>query len=125
MWQFSPPTRFGTKYRDEIVNSPNVHLYTHANVVEVEANEELTAVQTVRVRGVDGKEFGARARSFVLACHTIQHARLLLASNSKARTGLGNANDVVGRYFMEHFEMPSAELAVADLRRVKIGRAHV
>src|SRR3954471_12562360 len=44
MWQFSPPTRFGQKYRAEIVGSPNVHLYTHANVVEVEANEGLTAV---------------------------------------------------------------------------------
>ena len=119
MWQFSPPTRFGTKYRAEIVNSPNVHLYTHANVVEVEPNEYLTAVQTVRLRGFDGKELRARAKQFVIACHTIQNARLLLASNSKARTGLGNANDLVGRYFMEHFEMPSAELAVADLRRVK------
>jgi choline dehydrogenase-like flavoprotein len=24
MWQFSPPTRFGTKFRDEIVNAPNI-----------------------------------------------------------------------------------------------------
>ena len=87
MWQFSPPTRFGTKYRDEIVNSPNVHLYTHANVVEVEANDELTAVRSVRIRTFDGKEYRARARRFVLACHTIQNARLLLASNRQARTG--------------------------------------
>ncbi|GAC1491236.1 MAG: GMC family oxidoreductase [Gemmatimonadaceae bacterium] len=119
MWQFSPPTRFGTKYRDEIVNSPNVHLYTHANVVEVEANDGLTAVQTVRVRGFDGKELRARAKRFVLACHTIQNARLLLASNRQARTGLGNANDLVGRYFMEHLEMPAGELAVANPRTIK------
>lgn len=119
MWQFSPPTRFGTKYRDEIVNARNVHLYTHANVVEVEANDGLTAVQTVRGRGFDGKEFRARAKRFVLACHTIQNARLLLASNRQARTGLGNANDLVGRYFMEHLEMPAAELVVANPRTVK------
>src|SRR4051812_28966193 len=30
MWQFSAPTRFGTRYRDAIVGAPNVHLYTHA-----------------------------------------------------------------------------------------------
>jgi choline dehydrogenase-like flavoprotein len=119
MWQFSPPTRFGTKYRDEIVNSPNVHLYTHANVVEVEANDGLTSVQTVRVRGFDGKEIRARAKRFVLACHTIQNARLLLASNRQARTGLGNANDLVGRYFMEHLEMPAGELAVTNPRTIK------
>jgi choline dehydrogenase-like flavoprotein len=113
MWQFSR-VRFGTKYRDEIVNSSNVHLYTHANVVEVEANDGLTAVREVRVRGFDGKEQRVRAKRFVLACHTIQNARLLLASNRQARTGLGNGNDLVGRYFMEHLEMPAGELVVAN-----------
>jgi choline dehydrogenase-like flavoprotein len=119
MWQFSPPTRFGVKYRDEIVNSPNIHLYTHANVVEVEANEGVNAAQSVLVRGFDGKELRARAKQFVLACHSIQNARLLLASNRQARTGLGNGNDLVGRYFMEHFEMPSGELALTDPQSTK------
>src|SRR5262252_3915922 len=36
MWQFSPPTRFGTRYRSAIVDAPNIHLYAHANVCEVE-----------------------------------------------------------------------------------------
>jgi choline dehydrogenase-like flavoprotein len=112
MWQFSPPTRFGAKYRDEIVKSPNIHLYTHANVVEVEANDSLSAVRSVRIRGFDGKELRARAKRFVLACHSIQNARLLLASNKQAREGLANDNDLVGRYFMEHFEMPAGELAL-------------
>src|SRR5439155_8899326 len=31
MWQFSPPTRFGTRYRSDIVNASSVHLFTHAN----------------------------------------------------------------------------------------------
>jgi choline dehydrogenase-like flavoprotein len=44
---------------------------------------------------------------------------LLLASNRQARTGLGNANDLVGRYFMEHLEMPSGELVVEDPRNIK------
>ena len=114
MWQFSPPTRFGTKYRDEIVKSPNIHLYTHANVVEVEANEGLNAVQSVRIRTFDGKEYRARAKRFVLACHSIQNARLLLASNRQVKTGLGNGNDLVGRFFMEHFEMPAGELALTN-----------
>jgi choline dehydrogenase-like flavoprotein len=71
------------------------------------------------MRTFDGKEYRARARSFVLACHTIQNARLLLASNRQAKTGLGNANDLVGRYFMEHFEMPAGELAVTNPRTIK------
>lgn len=114
MWHFSPPTRFGTKYRDEIVKSPNINLYTNANVVEVEANDAVNAVQSVRIRTFEGKEYRARAKRFVLACHTIQNARLLLASNRQAKAGLGNDNDLVGRYFMEHFEMPSGELALTN-----------
>ena len=119
MWQFSPPTRFGTKYRDAIVNARNVHLWTHANVCEVEANESLSAVDGLRARTLSGREFRVRARRYVLACSTIQNARLLLASNRQATAGLGNAHDLVGRFFMEHLEMPSAELAVA---RRHVGR---
>ncbi len=112
MWQFSPPTRFGTRYRDAIVNARNVHLYTHANVCEVEANEPATAVNGLRVRTLEGREYRVRARHYVLACSSIQNARLLLASNSRTPAGLGNAHDLVGRYFMEHLEMPGGHLAL-------------
>jgi len=119
MWQFSPPTRFGTKYRDTIVNSRNVHLYTHANVCEVEANDGLSAVDGLRTRTLDGKEHRVKARCYVLACCSIQNARLLLASNRQASAGLGNGNDLVGRYFMEHLEMPSGELVLAKPQSTK------
>ena len=119
VWQFSPPTRFGTKYRDEIVNARSIHLYTHANVCEVAANDGLSAVDSLRVRTLDGKEHRVRARHYVLACCSIQNARLLLASNRKATGGLGNGNDLVGRYFMEHLEMPAGELVLAKPKSTK------
>ena len=37
-----------------------------------------------------------------IACHAIENARLLLASNDVIPTGIGNEFDHVGRYFMEH-----------------------
>src|SRR6185503_14377540 len=116
MWQFSRPTRFGTRYRDAILRAKNVHLYTHANVCEIHANESATAVDSLRVRTLEGKEHRVRARRYVLACCTIQNARLLLASNARASMGLGNANDLVGRYFMEHLEMPSGQLELTGPR---------
>lgn len=112
MWQFSPPTRFGTRYRGEIVGARNVHLFTYANVCEVETNESASAVTGLRIRTLDGKQLRARARHYVLACSTIQNARLLLASNAHATAGVGNVHDLVGRYFMEHFEMPSGQLVL-------------
>jgi choline dehydrogenase-like flavoprotein len=111
MWQFSPPTRMGNLYRDAIVKAPNVHLHTFARVVEVVPNEAVTAVDSLslRVKTIDGKEHRVRARHYVLACGAIHNARLLLASNSRARQGLGNDHDLVGRYFMEHFEIVAAQ----------------
>src|SRR5207247_8593635 len=89
------------------------HVCTHANVCEREANESIGSTEGLRVRTLDGKELRARARYYVLACCSIQNARLLLASNRRTPTGLGNAYDLVGRFFMEHIEIPSGRLALA------------
>jgi choline dehydrogenase-like flavoprotein len=112
MWQFSAPTRVGTVYRDPIVNAANVHLYTYAKAVELVPNAGVTAIDGVRAKTIDGKEHRVRARHYVIACGAIHNARLLLASNSVAKQGVGNANDLVGRYFMEHFEIVSAEMTL-------------
>lgn len=110
MWQFSPPTRFGKKYRDTIVNSNNIHLYTYANVTDIKAIENISAISEISVKNYVNKQHTVKAKYFVLACSAIQNARLLLASNKQARTGLGNYYDLVGRYFMEHPEIESGEL---------------
>jgi choline dehydrogenase-like flavoprotein len=110
IWQFSPPTRFGEKYRKDIVQSRNIHLYTYCNVVNIVTNETGSAVKEVIVKNFEGKQHRVRAKKFILACCAIQNARLLLASNQQAPKGLGNNNDLVGRYFMEHLEIKSAEL---------------
>ena len=114
MWQFSPPTRFGTRYRDAIVDADNIHLYTYANVTEVEANESVRAVAGLRAQTIDGKRHRVRARYYVLACGSIQNARILLASNRQALAGLGNDHDLVGRFFMEHIEMGGAQLILEN-----------
>lgn len=110
MWQFSPPTRFGEKYKNTIVNAANVHLYTYANVVDIKANPTVKNIEEVTVKNYTGKQHTVKAKYFVVACCSIQNARLLLASNKQAPKGLGNDNDNVGRYFMEHLEIKSAEL---------------
>jgi len=120
MWQFSPPTRFGTRYRDAIINAPNLHLYTYANVCEIEANEANKSIEQVHIGTFEGKQHKVKARYYVLACGSIQNARLLLASNRRANTGIGNSHDLVGRYFMEHVEMPVAELVLQRPRPLKL-----
>jgi choline dehydrogenase-like flavoprotein len=56
------------------------------------------------------------AKDFVVAAGGIENARLLLASQSVAPAGIGNQNDLVGRFFMEHLEMPSGVFALVGPR---------
>ena len=110
IWQFSPPAQFGLKYKDTIVKASNVHLYTYANVTNIKANEGVSSIDEVTIKNYSGKEHTVKAKYFILACCSIQNARILLASNQQAAKGLGNDHDNVGRYFMEHLEIKSAEL---------------
>lgn len=120
IWQFSPPTRMGSRYRETILNAENLRLYTYANVVDIEANEAVNAVTGLTVRTIDGKTHRVRAREYVLACGAIQNARVLLSSNRQAQAGLGNDHDLVGRYFMDHFEMPAAHLILEQPQPMKM-----
>lgn len=124
MWYFSPPVRFGKKYRNTIVEARNISLYTYANVTEIITNEEGNAVKEVTIKNLVGKQHIVRAKTFVLACCSIQNARLLLASDRFARKGIGNEYDLVGRHFMEHLEMYAGDLylpkpASLDLYRLQ------
>jgi choline dehydrogenase-like flavoprotein len=110
MWYFSPPVRFGKKYRDTLVKAANVTLYTYANVTNIITNENISAVTEVTVKNLSGKQHRVRAKKFILACCAVQNARLLLAANNQAKRGLGNDHDLVGRHFMEHLEMNAADL---------------
>ncbi|MDH3255258.1 MAG: GMC family oxidoreductase [Acidobacteriota bacterium] len=61
------------------------------------------SIDHVEIRGLDGSVDQVRARCFVIAAGTIESARLLLSSTSSwFPTGLGNANDLVGRFFNVH-----------------------
>jgi choline dehydrogenase-like flavoprotein len=110
MWHFSPPTRFGSKYKDAVVNAKNIHLYTYANVVDITATENIASIKQVTVKNYAGKEHTVKAKHFILACCSIQNARILLSCNKQVPAGLGNDNDLVGRYFMEHAEIKSGEM---------------
>ena len=113
MWQFSQ-VRFVDLYQETIKQASNIHLYTYANVVNIQANESSQEVQGLEVKNYAGKQMTVQARHYILACGSIQNARLLLASDQQAKNGLGNDHDVVGRYFMEHLEIACAELWLSE-----------
>src|SRR3569833_92731 len=58
----------------------------------------------------DVNRFPVSAKLFVLATGGIENARRLLASNKAQASGLGNGNDLVGRFFMDHPRLKSGSV---------------
>ncbi len=102
MFQLSPPTRFGSIYLPVLRRAENVSLIYHATVLEIETAPEANIVTGLEVGTLGGRRFRVEARSFVLATGGLENARLLLLSDRHRPAGLGNDNDQVGRYFMDH-----------------------
>jgi choline dehydrogenase-like flavoprotein len=100
--QFSPPARFGKLYREALKRSHRIRVYLYANVTNIDTDRPAHTVSRVQVSTLTGRQIDVTARLFVLATGGIENARLLLASNKVQPDGLGNGNDLVGRFFMDH-----------------------
>ena len=74
----------------------------NANLVDIDLSENLAAVTALQVSGYAGKRFRVRAKYYVLCHGGIENPRTLLNANRQMRQGIGNATDLVGRFFMEH-----------------------
>jgi len=110
IFQISPPTRFGHVYRQEIAHAKNISTILHANVVEIETTKTTTLATGLKVACLDGNQFSVSAKIFILSVGGIENPRLLLLSNKVYRNGLGNQNDLVGRFFMDHAHLESGVL---------------
>jgi choline dehydrogenase-like flavoprotein len=71
-------------------------------VVEVEVDGDARRTTAVCAQMPDGRRVRFVADHYVLACGGIENARLLLASNRVATAGVGNAHDLVGRFYADH-----------------------
>ncbi len=135
-WQYSPPTRFGTRYRDTLRRANNIDVVLNANTVKIETDATAHRVEAIHIRTLTGRAGIVRARYFVLACGGMENPRLLLQTRDVAPTGLGNGSDALGRFFLQHPERTVAEVVTDEpeslvrafnQRRSEIGdvRAHM
>src|SRR4029079_14144161 len=102
VFQFSPPTRFGPALRPGVAASSTVAVHLWANVPSIDTTPDGGHVEQVQVATLQGRHWAVRAPRFVLATGGIEVPRLLLASDGVSPNGVGNGNDLVGRYFMDH-----------------------
>jgi choline dehydrogenase-like flavoprotein len=103
-FSFPPPRRFGTHFRPQLAGSSRIRVLVDASALEIEPDPGGERIVAVRAATLGGHQTRVRARCFVVACGTIQTTRLLLCSRAQGPRGLGNQNDLVGRYFMQHPE---------------------
>ncbi|MFN6945465.1 MAG: GMC oxidoreductase [Cytophagaceae bacterium] len=102
IFQFGPRDPFFKDYREEIEKAENISTFIFANAVEIETNDTAQTATRIHFSTINGRRFYVSAKLFILALGGIETPRLLLLSNKKIRFGLGNQNDLVGRFFMEH-----------------------
>ena len=106
MFHFSPPTRFGRTYRPAMLAREDVRLALNTAAVNLSASGR--RVTAVEARTAAQRALRVEARAVVLAMGGIENPRLLLSSDRDHPGGLGNANDLVGRCFMDHLHLDRA-----------------
>ncbi|BAQ68615.1 GMC oxidoreductase [Rhodovulum sulfidophilum] len=106
---------YGDEYGPRLDRAPNVRVVLYADVCDIRLGEASgETVSHVVVRSPAGNRFDVRARYFVLAAGGIEIPRMLLVANGQRPAGLGNENDLVGRYFQEHLMFKSGLLLPRD-----------
>jgi choline dehydrogenase-like flavoprotein len=99
---YTPEVDTGRAVRAEFRKALDLRVLLYAPVVQIETDAAARSITGVRLKKRSGGEVTARARAVALCAGGIENARLLLASNKVMSAGLGNHNDLVGRFFQEH-----------------------
>jgi len=97
------PTHFGDRYADDLRRIARLATYLHANVTRLGLDATATRIDELDVATLSGRKFKVKPKkTTVLAMGAIEIARLMLASNDVMPAGVGNAHDLVGRFFADH-----------------------
>jgi choline dehydrogenase-like flavoprotein len=73
-----------------------------ATVTQLELDADRRRVERVACRSLEGRRLSARAEIVILATGGLETPRLLLASDRQLAHGIGNAHDLVGRFYTDH-----------------------
>lgn len=127
-FQFSPPVRFGDKYYEYCERSQNLRVVLDSALVGLTPDQGPDGPRIRRAEVVSGQAEGAEQRrwsveaeTFVLCMGGIENSRLLLWANDQAGGALVPNPDLIGRYWMEHFDGLVAETVVSRSLMNRVG----
>ncbi|GAB4385747.1 MAG: GMC family oxidoreductase [Elainellaceae cyanobacterium] len=115
-WEQSP-TRTAIRFGEEMRRSPNLHVVLGATATELKLDDSCQRVTAVVCRSLEGRELVVEGDAIVLATGALEAARLLLASDRQLPGGIGNAHDLVGRFYTDHPKHHTGTLKPGTLTR--------
>jgi choline dehydrogenase-like flavoprotein len=105
LYQFSPPTRFGERYRPQLEQADRCTVVLRSTVVGLVPTPDGAHVRRIDAVGAAGP-LSVEVGVVVLATGAIDAPRLLLLSTEADPAGLANRSGLVGTGFMEHPHVP-------------------
>ncbi|HEV3228971.1 MAG TPA: GMC family oxidoreductase [Solirubrobacteraceae bacterium] len=99
-WEDTAPVDTGRR----LLGDPNPHLRVllNATVTHLNSDPETGQLESVEVVGAPDSRATVTAQAVVLCAGGVENARILLYSNRIRPAGLGNDQDLVGRYLIDH-----------------------
>lgn len=102
--RWSLPVNFAKKYKTVLERAKNIKVLLNTHVVGMGTSDENIKNISEVLAYINGKKIKVKASKYIMACGGIETPRLLLAfKNKNYPYGIGNARDVVGRYYMAHY----------------------
>ncbi len=114
MWQYST-IKFKDRYKSSIVNSQKIIHINRSTFSKFIFDDNISSTKSAVFITKNSKTFYVNCKYYVLACGGIENARILLNSHPKI-----NENDLVGRFFMEHIEIPIGDLHFFNKHNFKL-----
>lgn len=110
---FSPPTRFGSRYRQDIEDSKNIKCFLYANATDLILENGIA--KGVKITTLEHKSFTVKALTVIVAMGGLENTRFLLLNTEKYKpNGIPNKNQLIGKYFMDHPGMSPGEYMLKE-----------
>jgi choline dehydrogenase-like flavoprotein len=105
-WQFGrdPVNHYDRIRFSHFIDSlgSNITVVTNATVLGINATESANAITSVEFADAGDRRWTLPVETVALCAGGIENARILLSSDNVAPHGLGNDQDLVGRFLMDH-----------------------
>lgn len=105
---------FAKFFKKDIYDNPQITVYCHAPVVDMEYKKDTEEVTAVIARSPSGDKYSFIGKRFVLANGTLEISRILLWTSKKNQEVAWANNKWVGKSFQDHLDVVVGKLKVVN-----------